>query len=88
MAEHAPLKKELLDALKLRYTAQVYEAKATLEVYLTNPAGIGEHPQIIDEMSKQLEKYCNAVDALTSLQDLYGDDETLQPRAADHQRQE
>ena len=74
MAEHAPLKQELLDALKLRYTAQVYEAKATLEVYLSNPAGIGEHPQIIDELSKQLERYGNAVDCLTALQNLYDDE--------------
>ena len=74
MAESS-LKKDLLDALKLRYTAQVYEAKATLEVYLSNPAGIGEHPQLIDEMGKQLEKYCSGVDCLASLTDLYGEQE-------------
>lgn len=44
-----------LQALKARYQAQKLEALATLEVYLNNAAGIGEHPQIIDEMDKLIE---------------------------------
>lgn len=43
---------KLINALKLRYEAQKIEAIATLEIYLKNPVGIGEHPQIIDEMDK------------------------------------
>ena len=73
MAQHLDVRQELLEALKLRYTAQLYEAKATLEVYLTNPAGIGEHPQIIDEMDKQLEKYGTALDKLAVITDLYSE---------------
>ena len=34
------------------------EAKAVLEIYFNNPVGIGEHPQIVEEIDKQLyEKY-------------------------------
>ena len=40
----------LYDALKSQFVAQKKKAIATLTVYLTNPVGIGEHPQIIDEM--------------------------------------
>ena len=43
---------KLINALKLRYEAQKMEAIATLEVYLKSPVGIGEHPQIVDEMEK------------------------------------
>lgn len=41
-----------IEALRARYTAQRLEAMATLEVYIKNSVGIGEHPQIIDEMDK------------------------------------
>ena len=59
--------KVLLEALKKRYEAQKAEAAATLQVYLTNAAGIGEHPQIIDEMAKQVEVLANAEDCLEVL---------------------
>jgi hypothetical protein len=40
----------LYEALKAQFEAQRQKAIATLTVYLTNPVGIGEHPQIIDEI--------------------------------------
>ena len=41
-----------VDALRAKYVAQRLEAIATLEVYTSNSVGIGEHPQIIEEMDK------------------------------------
>jgi hypothetical protein len=49
------MKTKLLKALRTKYEAQAAEAEATLEVYFNNAAGIGEHPQVVEEMSKQLE---------------------------------
>jgi hypothetical protein len=49
----------LYDALKAHFEAKKLRAIATLTVYMTNPVGIGEHPQIIDEMvllTKELEE--------------------------------
>jgi hypothetical protein len=43
-----------IKALRAKYQAQKLEALATLEVYMTNAAGIGEHPQVIEEMDKQV----------------------------------
>lgn len=43
-----------IKALRAKYQAQKLEALATLEVYMTNAVGIGEHPQIIEEMDKQV----------------------------------
>ena len=59
--------KLLYNALKSKYDAQRAEALATLDVYFTNAAGIGEHPQIVEEMAKQLESLANAEDCLESL---------------------
>ena len=38
---------KLIKALKAKYQAEAAEAEATIEVYLNNAAGIGEHPQVV-----------------------------------------
>ena len=48
------------DALVKKFEAEVAEAKAILEVYFTNAAGIGGHPDIIREMDKQINKLATA----------------------------
>ena len=35
-----------LKAARLHYEAKAAEAEETIKVYLTNAAGIGEHPQV------------------------------------------
>ena len=61
------MKEKLHKALASKFKSQRDEALATLEVYYNNPAGIGEHPQIVEEMSKQVEKLANAEDCLDQL---------------------
>ena len=62
MAENLKLR-----ALKSRYNAQKDNAFATLEVYLTNSVGIGEHPQIMDEIDKLIRSIAEADDCLEVL---------------------
>ncbi len=40
------VRRRLIEALRLKYRADMELAAATLQVYLDRPAGIGEHPQI------------------------------------------
>ena len=54
----------LIDALVKKYEAEIAENKATLNIYLTNPVGIGEHPQHIEEMDKLIAKIADAEDKL------------------------
>lgn len=68
-----------VDALRAHFTAEKLEAIATLEVYVKNAAGIGEHPQIIEEMAKLVEQATNANDCLEMLDEIFirtGDDST------------
>ena len=58
----------LYEALKAQFVAQQQKAIATLTVYLTNPVGIGEHPQIIDEMVEQTKSLAEAEDCLERLE--------------------
>ena len=46
--------KELLNALYTFYEGNIAKAQANLIVYLDNPAGIGEHPDIIEAMDSQV----------------------------------
>ena len=45
-----------------------YQADATIKIYLDHSVGIGEHPQHIDEIDKQLQKIADAQEKLKELQ--------------------
>ena len=62
------MKRALLQALEDRYNAQISEADATIKIYLENSVGIGEHPQHIDEIDKQMQKLVEAQEKLKELQ--------------------
>jgi len=63
------MKRVLLEALRARYEAEIAEADATITIYLNNSVGIGEHPQHIDEINKQVEKIANAKEKIEVLDD-------------------
>ena len=67
MAKNHQADNPLFKALKKKYEAQIAEAFATLVVYFDNSVGIGEHPQHIQEMDKQLELISTAEEKLQSL---------------------
>ena len=57
----------LIDALKAKYQADMAEANANIQVYLNNPAGIGEHPDIIAAIDTQVALYAAAKEKLEVL---------------------
>ena len=57
-----------LNALKKRYEAQIAESLATLNIYLTNSVGIGEHPQHLDEMDKLLKVIVDAEEKIKMIE--------------------
>ena len=61
------MRRVILDALRAKYEAEIAEADATANIYLENSVGIGEHPQHIDEVNKQVEKIANAKEKLEVL---------------------
>jgi hypothetical protein len=63
------MKKAILEALEARYNAQISEADATITIYLEKSVGIGEHPQHIDEIDKQVQKIADAQEKLKVLED-------------------
>tara|TARA_B100000780_G_C21047755_1_gene420644 strand:+ start:410 stop:634 length:225 start_codon:yes stop_codon:yes gene_type:complete len=67
------MKEQLLDTLVSKYESDYKQAHATLEIYLTNPVGIGEHPQHLEEMDKLVEAMASSMDKLATLKKQYID---------------
>ena len=61
------MRRAILNALRAKYEAEIAEADATANIYLDNSVGIGEHPQHIEEVNKQVEKIANAKEKLQVL---------------------
>ena len=57
----------LLDALCKKYEGEIAAAKANINVYITNPAGIGDHPDLVSAVDAQVEKLCDAADKLGAI---------------------
>ena len=61
------MKSELLKLLRLHLQGEVAKHKANLTVYFDNPAGIGEHPDIVEAMRGELSKLSAAEEDLQTL---------------------
>ena len=49
------LREEMLNTLKMHAEAHIEKHRMNVEIYLTNPVGVGEHSEVMDEIEKQLE---------------------------------
>ena len=61
------MENELLKLLIIHLTGEIAKHKANLSVYLSNPVGIGEHPDIIEAMRGELSKLAAAEEELETL---------------------
>ena len=62
------MEKVLREALIIKYEGEIAQANANIQVYLTNPVGIGEHPDIIAAIDEQVEKMAHAEEKLVCVQ--------------------
>ena len=60
-------RKPLFRAALARFEAQKQEALATIEIYLTNPVGIGEHSNLLDEVEKHTVALADAEEKISVL---------------------
>ena len=64
----------MINALRKRYQADIAAAMANIEVYRTNPAGIGEHPDLVSAVDSEMTKLATARDKLDTLNTFYADE--------------
>jgi len=66
------IRESMIKALRKKYEAVIEEAKATAEVYLHRPVGIGEHPEIVQAIETQVEIIAHAEDKLNTIHKHFG----------------
>tara|TARA_Y100000015_G_C2394624_1_gene92026 strand:- start:1556 stop:1753 length:198 start_codon:yes stop_codon:yes gene_type:complete len=57
----------LLKALVKKLEGEVEMAKANILVYQRNPAGIGEHPDIVEAIETQIDKIAQAEEKIETI---------------------
>lgn len=57
-----------IKALNDYYVSQISESVAILNVYLNNSVGVGEHPDLLEEIKKYVDKLDSADSKLNTLQ--------------------
>ena len=65
------MREMFIEALTKKYEADISVAKATISVYMDKSVGIGEHPQFVQEIDKQLEVISTAEEKLETLKKHY-----------------
>ena len=68
--EDDTMKRLAYEALKHKYEAQKKVALFVYTNYTKNPAAIGEHPDLLEEMDKAVISWADAQDKLDALEDL------------------
>ena len=66
------LRRTLLDSVIKQYEADLFKAKANLEIYLTNSAGVGEHSDIVGEVKMLVMQIHDASGSLSIARGLNG----------------
>ena len=64
------LRKGILDALITQALGSISKAKMNVEVYLTNPVGIGEHPDVLGSIQDQIDVIAESQERLDVLYSL------------------
>ena len=61
------LREQILESLESHAIGHINKHKMNVEVYLENPAGIGEHSDIMDAIEKEVEEMAKYQDQLEIL---------------------
>ena len=68
------LRKGILDALIAQAEGSISKAKMNVEVYLTNPVGIGEHPDVLGSIQDQIDVIAESQERLDVLYSLLNEE--------------
>ena len=58
------LRKQTLDALRSQCQGNIDKARVNVEIYLHNPVGIGEHPDVLAAIQDQIDAIAKEVERL------------------------
>jgi len=68
------MRKQLLNAVKTHAEGHIAKHIANIEAYLKNPAGIGEHNQIVEAIEEQLDEIAKYNDQIEIVENFFPED--------------
>ena len=69
------LRFKILEALRADASGNIAKAKANIEVYLENPVGIGEHPDVLGAIQEQLDIIAHEDERIEVIQNHFSEHE-------------
>ena len=72
------MRQKMIDALKDHARGHIKKHTMNVEIYLTNPVGVGEHPDIMEAIEKELKIIAEYDDQL-SIVEKYFEQDPLKP---------
>jgi hypothetical protein len=66
------LRTKILEALRADAEGNIAKAKANVEVYLHQPVGIGEHPDVLGAIQEQLDIIAHEEERIEVLEEHFG----------------
>ena len=58
----------ILESLRKKYEGEIAVARANVQVYIDNPAGIGEHSNVVQAVDEQIALIAEAQDKLNIIE--------------------
>lgn len=65
------LRSEMINAAVKHAEAHIEKHRMNVEIYLTNPVGVGEHSEVMDEIEKQLDEMSRYQDHIDILKNYF-----------------
>ena len=62
------MREQIIKALIAHAQGDIEKHRANIEVYLTNPAGVGEHTDILESIEKELDSIAKYMDQIELIQ--------------------
>ena len=68
------MKNRILDELKAKYRGEMEFHRMNIDIYLKNPVGIGEHPDVLGAIDTEVEALAAVTEKLQTLLTEYPED--------------
>lgn len=65
------LREQMINAALKHAEAHIEKHRMNIEIYLTNPVGVGEHSEVMDEIEKQLDEMARYQDHIDILENYF-----------------
>ena len=66
------MRNQILEALKANATGNIEKARLNIEIYLKNPVGIGEHPDVLAAIQDQIDIIAHEEERIEVLEKHFG----------------